>query len=217
MNACQSSASLDPATFAMYLPAMRPRLVLLAMRVGQCSKEDAKDHVSDAVTTALMVLPKFVVDPQEPSSPYPASLLGWLRGVVRMTVLESRRKARRSPQTAPMDAALSMEAPACTTPDLCALVEPLPAEYRPLVRGWLEGRSQAELSREYALHRNTVANRLTLGFELLQRELPDSSELPYTTSFFDWCSHVPVYHAPTGMSSLWYRRRPPDVRLSGRR
>ena len=126
------------------------------------STEDAEDLVSETTFRALKMLPEFRAETGRDG------LRSWLRRILMWVALEDRKRKTREIETTPLAGAQDMIAQdaedRCEAPAVEA-IRTLPPGQRMVVREWLAGDSQIAIARRHRLHRNTVANRLSLAFQ----------------------------------------------------
>lgn len=212
-------ACLTASEFSKILPDLRPALLQMArQRHGASSDSDAEDLVSETVLIALHILPKFVPDHTEDGG-----LLRWLRGVMRFSAGNERKRARKQVPvtTVPIDAARNIPSPPAPSHLVTASAiyhfASLPAGQASMVQDWLDGYTQKEIARRHStdpdnpMHRNTVGNRLELAFQTLRVAMPHAHEISYSFWLINTMSRHPVYHAPGGMSRRWFAKSPPDI------
>ena len=194
---------LTEEAFAEALVDLRSTLISYACRTRPCPIDDAEDLVGEAVRLALLVLERF--------NPDSCSLETWMTGILKVAILQDRRKATQRPITVPLIHAISIPSyPALPLRDAVQPhIDALPLKYRLIVRDHLDGYSQVAIARQYRIHPNTVANRMEMAEQMLKCSFPDF-EGDWDAGLLNFCSKTTLYHKPVGVWKSWMHSHPPD-------
>ncbi len=162
----ESYLAHEEVAFSMLLQRYGP------MVLGICRRLSADSHAAeDGFQATFMVLARRAASIRRKTS-----IIGWLHGVARRTVLKARAKAARNLDRRLLDRASANPLDELTTRELRTVMDEeiarLPEKYQtPILLCYFAGKSHDQAAKELRCPKNTVTSRLTRARELLRTRL----------------------------------------------